>query len=227
MTGGPTVSAAKRSSANPGLTSFVQALSRANSGLGYWEPGWAVTEHRVAESVVRKDGITVTARNDRDVRFADTDSNGTLAQVHFPNALFGMSPGFYMAVGNQALPRGGSDRLFRLYWNATPECAIELIPEFSKEFNAARVPYIVKAINDPEGYHRCDAVVLYCLIAHYAEVASILEHIHSRISRLLKAKVPAFTKQIAFGFRCRFGGGRRFTREFRNGSLQDCCGGDG
>lgn len=69
----------------------------------------------------------------------------------------------------------------------------------TRVLNRAGLPFRFKVVNDPQGYTRCDAGVLYIARSDYPAVASALERIYSDLVEMLRPGVPALTKPLAPG----------------------------
>jgi hypothetical protein len=187
-------------SLNVGLTEFVSRLSSANTGAGYWESGWRVSARWKDAVSVCKNGLTINVNTDQ----CALHDNGSLVldretRVWFPKENFGLSPGFYVGLGEQEFVRDGSIPIVRFYWNATPEGAVRLIGRVSKDLNRARLPFFIKALNEPLKFTRCDAVVLYGYRGDYKRMNDCLKPIYRDVRAYLKPRTPAFTKRIAHG----------------------------
>ena len=85
-------------------TPFIEALSAANTGTGAREGGWSVVNVAGDVVTVARDGLRVWARREEIYTDAeDIPSPGQLRAVRFPKELFKLSPGFYLALGNEGL----------------------------------------------------------------------------------------------------------------------------
>jgi hypothetical protein len=124
---------------------------------------------------------------------------GAMLSIRLPKEYLNMSPGYYMAIGDNAFPQEDSDGITRIYWNLTAPGAISLIHHATSMLNRAGVPYRLKVINDPSLYIRCDAGVLYVPRNHYMTAREIIEHVYNKIADDLKSGIPAFTKPLARG----------------------------
>lgn len=184
----------------PGLTPFVQALSAANVGTGSREPGWAVRAVNNGHVVVERDGLSLwIRREDAYAAPADTLAPGEERHVRFPKELLKLSPGFYMALGDEGLRLSPSSRIVRFYWNLRSDGAPRLLEAATRALNRAHVPFRLKVVNEPERFNRCDAGVLYVEQADYLGVARVVKRIYRDLVADLKPATPAFTKQLAPG----------------------------
>jgi hypothetical protein len=183
-------------------TPFLTALSAANTGRGSREPGWRV--HALDEGdriVVERHGLRLWIQHDEIcLPGSSRPGPGTPLTILLPKELLKLSPGFYVALGDEGLPPPGAEPVVRLYWNLAADGAPRLIRSATTQLNAARIPFRLKVLDDPERYTRCDAAVLYLPKRCYPAVAEVLTALHQELrDGLLGATTPAFTKQLAPG----------------------------
>jgi hypothetical protein len=178
---------------------FIAALSEANCGRGTWEPGWEAHRTEDGVLVVEKGGLHLLVRPE-DCRAPAGAGDYTEGQVELllPREMLGVSPGFYMAVGDTPFSNSAAE-LLRIYWNATPEGAIRLIGETTKALNSAGIPFRIKSLNNPNAFRRCDSVVLYLPKSNFAGDGAILGEIHRCAASFLKPGIPAMTRLLAPG----------------------------
>ena len=199
--GRPTPSRAEANIVSPvGLTRFVAELSAANSGSGYWEDGWKVRTVEGDIASVFRGGLTIWVPL-KECLVAEGGSIVPEGEVHvrFAKEFLGMSPGFYMAVGDHPLIRSREQVVIRLYWNLTSDGAISFIGTACKVLNRAALPFRLKVLNDRSLFSRCDGGVIYVLGSNYPAVADALSAIYETVGHHLKSRTPAFTKQLAPG----------------------------
>jgi len=181
-------------------TPFVETLSAANTGTGAREGGWSVVGVDQDVITVERDGLRVWIRRQETYAGAeDTLSAGQLRAVRFPKELLKLSPGFYMALGNEGLPIEPGRQVVRFYWNLRPEDAPTLIKNATQLLNDHHLPFRLKTANDPAYYDRCDAAVLYVQRADYEHVVPIVRRILVDLGGSLKRATPVFTKALAPG----------------------------
>ena len=182
------------------MTPFVEALSKSNSGTGYWAEGWETRRSTKGKLLARRMGLEFCVLPD-DCRSAPDESvsRKTPVSLHFPKELFGMSPGFYIAVSDVEMPDPEDLPMLRFYWNVTAGDAVPLMRNLTLELNRAALPFRFKVLSAPSAFTRCDAGVLYIRKSDYEIVARILELIYPKIERNLNQRVPVFTKPLAPG----------------------------
>jgi hypothetical protein len=184
-----------------GSAPFVERLSGANSGGGYWEWGWqAKSVDEGGRVSVYKGGLEVAARR-RDCTALEGEviSPGIRVGIRYPKELPDISPGFYMALGDSDTGGEESTSLVRLYWNLSAEGAVLLMEKATRALNGSHLPFKLKVINDPASYIRCDAAVLYIRKSDYGGARSLLQRIYSQVGTRLGQGVPALTKRLAPG----------------------------
>jgi HopA1 effector protein family len=181
-------------------TPFIEALSAANTGTGAREGGWSVVNVAGDVVTVARDGLRVWVR--REDTYADAEdipSPGQLRAVRFPKELLKLSPGFYLALGNEGLAFEPSRVLVRFYWNLRAEDAPRLMRGATQLLNDDQIPFRLKVVNDPAHYDRCDAGVLYVQRTHYEQVLPPVRRILVELGANLKKATPVFTKALAPG----------------------------
>lgn len=184
----------------PGRSPFVEELSAMNCGTGYWEDGWEVHGFKDGEVIVHRRGLELWVRpKDSLLPRGDSIATGQRLSLRFPKESLVISPGFYMAHGNEELTADRSQVIVRFYWNLTAVGAVRFMKQATLMLNRDRIPFHLKVLNDEHGYSRCDAVVLYVRKSDYGAVARILGEIHPDISVHLKQGTPVFTKSLAPG----------------------------
>jgi hypothetical protein len=181
-------------------TPFLAALSSANTGTGAREGGWSVVSVAADVVTVTRDGLRVWVG--REDTYADADetlSPGQVRAVRFPKELLKLSPGFYMALGNEGLVFEPGRPLIRFYWNLRAAGAPTLIKGVTQRLNDDRIPFRLKVVSDPARYDRCDAGILYVERADYEHVLPAVRRALAELGAALKQATPVFTKVLAPG----------------------------
>jgi hypothetical protein len=182
------------------MTPFVEALSAANSGRGYWEDGWEVRATVDGKVVVRRGGLELWARpEDCLVPEGSTISPGMQVRLRFPKEYLSISPGFYMMSGDEPLNQEDPQTLVRMYWNLTAESAVPFVRNATSLLNQTHLPFRLKVLNDPARFTRCDAAVLYIMKSDYEAAAELMEKVYPEVAVSLRERTPAFTKPLAPG----------------------------
>lgn len=182
---------------------FGEELSNANQGLGYWEGGWRSIRTDKGAVIVSKRGFTLRvppqqARINPRPEEPMEPAEDTGAAIYFPKES-GVSPGFYMAMGDVPFGSDDSQSMVRLYWNVRAEGAANLVATSTRLLNRAGIPFKLKILNEPENFSRCDAAVLYVSKQTYKEVAAIGAELYSEMIAHMNPLTPAFTKSLAPG----------------------------
>src|SRR5689334_20779076 len=175
-----------------GMTPFVEQLAAANAGSGCWEGGWQLLGMDAARAVATRGGPALWLA-------PDATAAGTEFRVRLPKDLPAISPGFYMAVGDRPLPPAGAEPLVRFYWHVDAAGAVRLMGLLTRRLNRAGLPFRLKVVNDPRGFGRCDAAVLYIRQADYIAVAAVVRDIYPELAAHLGRAIPALTHPLAPG----------------------------
>lgn len=183
------------------ITPFVEQLSAANVGQGYWKRSSDIRLLEGNGAMVRLEGLDLfipeSALLSREA-FGELEAGQSL-QVKLPKEFLGMSPGFYMALSDRELTHESTDSLVRIYWHLLPEGAVPLMAGITTQLNRANLPFNFKVLNEPTQFKRCDAAVLYFRQQDYDAIAECLEQVYPSVAHALRARIPAFTKEIAGG----------------------------
>lgn len=180
---------------------FIARLSEANSGKGFWDPGWQICALHSSAIGLMKDGLTVyVPSEDSLVHRGRPLTTGATASLRHLKESFNRSPGFYTVYGDEPLGATTTGGLLRLYWNVGSTGADEFVRAVTRRLNGARIPFNLKVLDDPARYTRCDSAVLYIDKESYTEFnTDHAKHILGCIADHLTSSVPALTKQIAAG----------------------------
>jgi hypothetical protein len=172
---------------------LVDAMSRANTGRGSWEPGWTV------ERVDDGTAVVTSARLRARVAAGDCQGDvrpGGAVSVPMPKELPEASPGFYTAIGDAAAPEPPE---VRVYWNVTRMGAPALVSALSTRLNRAGAPFRLKVADHPHRLGRCDAAVLYLHGDVFRAVRSELGQVTAALWSRVEPEIPAFTLELAPG----------------------------
>ena len=189
MKGGPARTASSRG--------LVAALSEANRGEGYWDPGWKVIARHNGTVVVRKNDLELWPSPEECRTSSDPAGAEGNAWVRLPPERLQRAPGFYVAIGDAGPSSGRS--CVRLYWNVKPQGAPSLLGMATGRLNAEGVPFTLKVVDNPTRYARRDAAVLYVRPTDFAVVRRVVLDFDPTRRFGLRPGVPAFTKRLASG----------------------------
>jgi HopA1 effector protein family len=175
---------------------FVDAMSRANTGHGSWEPGWTV--QRVDDGAA----VVTSARLRARVPVAGCKVSsgavrpGAAVSVSMPKELAELSPGFYTVLGDAGDPAPPE---VRVYWNVTRGGAPALVGALASRLNGERAPFRLKVVDHPYRLKRCDAAVLYLRGDVFGAVRPALGEVTAALQGGLEPEIPAFALELAPG----------------------------
>ena len=175
---------------------FAAALSAANAGAGGWQPGWRVQAWEEETAIVARDGIAVRARTADCRTGGRVPAPGTPVSVRRPKELDAAAPGFYIALGDR---QPGPGQEVRAYFHLTAAGAAPLVAACTGVLNAAAIPFVLKVVDRPGGFTRCDAAVLYLQRGGFGSARRSLASVAAACAAHLRPGVPAFTKALAGG----------------------------
>src|SRR5215207_9177198 len=96
------------------MTSFVDELSAANCGSGYWDPGWEVLATKDSTIVVCRKGLDLWVQpEDCLIQEGESVAPGMRLHLRLPKESLAISPGYYTAMSNEPLAVSGSSILVR------------------------------------------------------------------------------------------------------------------
>ncbi|HEX2280182.1 MAG TPA: lanthionine synthetase LanC family protein, partial [Thermomicrobiales bacterium] len=128
---------------------------------------------------------------------ATSHATGQPVSLRVPNALAALSPGFVTILGNQLFRETGE--VVRLYWNFHHWGVPAFIESVTRTLNGDEIPFTLKVVSDPDGYRRCDAVVLRVHQADLERATPALQTAYTIVRNDLKQPVPALTLRVAPG----------------------------
>jgi hypothetical protein len=188
---------------DPGLgqgDQFSEALSAANSGLGSWESNWDVRSSTTDEVIVHRAGLTLWVRpEDCEAASGGPVTPGVPVRLRLPKEMLGISPGYYMGLGNRGIDSEPLETTVRFYWNLCSRGAAPFLHAVTHRLNRAGLPFHVKVLDDWTRFIRCDAAVVYVPKGAYQDVAALLSEVYCEVSSYLKPETPVFTKPLAPG----------------------------
>ena len=175
---------------SPPAPSFVDALSRVNVGRGGWQAGWRIVRAEPPGLVVARDGLLVHVPS-ASCRQTD-ESTVSLPRSNEDRAA---SPGFYTALGDAVPALGDDDVEVRVYFHLTAAGAAPLVASCTRVLNGAAVPFVLKVVDNPAAFMRCDAGVLYLGDFPRDGVREVV----AACRPYLRADAPAFAKPLTGG----------------------------
>ena len=168
-------------------------------GNGSWEHGWTILATRDEHVVATRGGLRLWLRPGQ-YELADgaEAEEARVCSVRSPKELCSISAGYYVSLGDVSLDEETREVL-RLYWSITPDGAAPLVRAITTGLNRNRVPFRFKVADDPSGYRRCDAGVLYLPRAEYPQAAEVVESAYAEVRAWLRDRTPALVKRLAPG----------------------------
>jgi hypothetical protein len=188
-----------------GRRDLVAALSAANSGRGTWESGWSVRrfEDGGRRIAVAREGLVFWVDSNGLRVPGGALRPGAACRVRVDKEMRNLVPGFYVALGDAEEdrddPGDDSEPLVRYYWHLTCESAAPLVREAATRLNAAVVPFVLKVRNDPAGFRRADAGVLFVRRRYLGRLGDTIEQVHAAVAAGLRPEVPLFTMWLGHG----------------------------
>jgi hypothetical protein len=180
--------------------SFYEKLHNRNTGIGYWSKNWLVVNEEADKNlVVHKNGLTLHIERDLYLRPSHKSAAiGDLVAIKMPKNL--VQNGFYMAVSN--LGTQDHQDILRIYFNISPEGAVSVMENLTKQLNKIAIPFSFKALYNPDEYGRYDSAVLYFNKHEYQNIYSVLQSLYLENKSYFSPQVPLFTKALAPGLGC-------------------------
>ena len=179
---------------------FYERLHTSNTGGGYWSKNWLVfNEEEDGCLAVQKNGLTLHIERDLYLSEIDKSANvGDLVAIKMPKNL--VQNGFYMAVSN--LGTQDNQDIVRIYFNVSPDGAVSVMDNVTRELNNMHIAFSFKALYNPDEYRRYDSAVLYFNKHQYKTIYPMLQQVYSENQDSFFPQVPLFTKQLAPGLGC-------------------------
>jgi hypothetical protein len=184
---------------------FMAELSVANNGKGTWEPGWTIRRiEQDGQAVASKNGVEfrVSAKGWRGVAAGELRP-GDHCKVAVPKERRYLLGGFYFAVGDAEEETYTSDRKLepdvRYYWHLLSSAAASFVAATTSRLNAARIPFRLKVLSDPNHFHRADSGLIFIRRRYLPQVGEIVAGIYENLRSGLREQVPLFSKPLANG----------------------------
>ena len=181
----------------PSATALARQFEAAHTEQGGWEPGWQRLGELAGLTVAGRAGMRLWLQPDDFRPDHRLGPAAPMVQIRLGTALPHIAPGFYMVLGEQALPSAAP--LLRLYWNVTTQGAVRLLTLLTQQLNEAGFAFRLKVADDPAYFARCDTAVLYIQQQDYTAVMPILGQVYSALAGSVRPGIPALTKLLAPG----------------------------
>ncbi|BAY09983.1 T3SS effector HopA1 family protein [Calothrix sp. NIES-2098] len=183
--------------------SFYEQLHESNCGEGYFDPGWTVIREEIDGTLaVTKGGLRLHIQRNKHLQAIEQAAVvNDLVAIRMPKNR--VQNGFYMAVGNLGFPGltnpKNSQATVRIYFNLTPEGAVEVMRSLTQRLNDLAISFSFKVLYNPKDYGRHDSGVLYFDKSDYQVVKEVLEIVYRENKLHFQPEVPLFTMQLQPG----------------------------
>ncbi len=176
---------------------FHHRLQRGNTSNGYFDPDWQVVAVAANnELIVVKDGLNIHIdRSQHLAKDFKLAKPGDIVPIYLPHNLAGQDS--YIMVGNFGIPDRANS--VELYFNFTPDAAVAMSPNLTRELNKLGIPFQFAVLHNPDLFHRADAGILSLPQAGYLAAQTALTQIYQAYQAEFSPQVPLFTKQLAPG----------------------------
>lgn len=182
---------------------FVDQLSAANSSREYFAQGWRIlSQMPTGHYIVGKNGLTRILFAGEFISHSDFRGpiqEGTAISIFCPRESKTMHPGFYYVFGEGLGDQQDDRGLLRFYWNIQADGAVSLVGLLTEKLNRFQIPFRFKLANNPLGYDRSDAAILYVNYRYYRPVAELLADVRLNVAHWLESHTPLFSKSLAPG----------------------------
>lgn len=176
---------------------FYPRLQQSNTGTGYFDPDWqilAATDRD--ELIVVKAGLHLYIDPRQHLAPASQPATpGMIVPICLPPNLVGQDT--YISIGNAGIPQ--STELVQIYFNCTPDAAIEINHRLTSALNHQNIPFQLAILHDPALFYRCDGATLELDQADHQSVQPVLAEIYQTHPAVFSPPVPLFSKQLAPG----------------------------
>lgn len=176
---------------------FFEQLSAANTGQGYFDAGWIVTQIDETTALVQRNGLILRLERDRHLSPSQRHpAVGDAVAVWMPPHR--MDASFYTVLGDRG-PISPDAPAVQVYFNLSPAGAIALMRVLIPALNQAKLPFSLGLLHDPADYGRRDAAILRLCQVDWAAAAPMLRQAYPVVRSHLQRAVPLFTKVLAPG----------------------------
>lgn len=175
---------------------FAAHLDRRMRTTQPWEGGWRVVEAREDRLIVQRDG-GAPGSVPRSA-FRGDATPGSVGELRTTPGSTTKQPGWYHLRGDVD-HRTGAGATVRIYWHLTRLAAGPFVEEVSRRFNAAGVPFHLKALSNPQSFTRADAGVLYFAGEDWPRARALVRDAYAVVGRYLRPETPGFTRRLARG----------------------------
>jgi hypothetical protein len=174
-------------------------LAAANEGAGNLEPGWRVIAADGGRWVVQRSDLRLWVTAEDIAAAAGPLGVGDAVALRHRADQPALSPGFYIARGDRPFSPEGSRTIDRVYLDLRREGAAPFIREATRRLNSAGLAFTAKVVDDPGGFERRDAAVLYFERRDRAPALEAADDLAHALWPFLDHGAPAMTLPLAPG----------------------------
>ena len=179
---------------------FGEKLSHANTGCERLDRAWIVSlVLPTGHYLVQKNGLVRAVSVEEFVCDDAAIAPGVRVSLCWPKESRTMHPAFYYIFGSAITDQQDDDDLLRWYWNIKTVGVLKLVHLLTQRLNKFQIPFRLKCLNDPAGYDRADAAVLYINKRFYRLATELLAEVYQTVADQLAPITPLFSKQLAPG----------------------------
>jgi hypothetical protein len=178
---------------------FREQLADANTATTTRVHDWTVRRVKGEIACVERSGLQLFVRSEEIGLDGEQIEPGQRVSIAMPADLLRISPGFYVATGRSGDAGDAGTRVVRVYLHPSAEAAVELVSRLSERLNHGAIPFRLKVLDDPHGYVRCDAAVLFLPLSMFDRAARALRSVVRDLEARLQPPTPALTKPLAPG----------------------------
>ncbi|GAB4458989.1 MAG: hypothetical protein OHK0037_03530 [Elainellaceae cyanobacterium] len=176
---------------------FFEQLSAANTGQGYFDAGWIVTQIDETTALVQRNGLILRLERDRHLLPSQRHpAVGDAVAVWMPPHR--MDASFYTVLGDRG-PISPDLPALQVYFNLSPAGAIALMHDLIPALNTAVLPFALSLLHDPADYDRRDSAILRICQTDWDAAAPALQQAYKTVRSHLRRAVPLFAKSLAPG----------------------------
>ncbi len=177
---------------------FSYELAVANASTGCLEPGWRIVAEDDGHWVVERASLRLWVTAAEIVTDDGAPDIGRDVMVRLPADLPALSPGFYMARGERGFS-GRPRRLDRVYLDLGREGAVPFVREATRRLNDAGLAFMAKVVDEPGGFDRRDAAVLYFERRDRERALDAADDLAAALAPFLRGGAPAMTLPLGPG----------------------------
>ena len=173
---------------------LAERYRAAHAGTYCWEADWLVTNVSSRGRLKVERGCEMRIVQTIDCLHADRPghlpSPGDTVMVVERRDSETMNPGDWVMF-SESWPQT-TRPLVRIYWNASPKAAVQLVHELSRQANK-ELPYLLKCPRKSSEFIRFDSAVLYFPCDEFTHWIPVLNSVYSIVSSDLQADTPPMT----------------------------------